>query len=57
MRWLCAVALAGIDTSSAREALIGWIDKQPAKRPAPGYVLRRVGRTGGKLNATALVLN
>jgi len=54
VRWLCAVALASVNTATARDALLGWIEKAPAKRPAPGYVLRRVGRRGAKVNATAL---
>ena len=54
VRWLCAVGLASVDTSSARDAVISWIDKAPARRPAPGYVLRRVGRRGAKVNAAAM---
>jgi len=50
VRWQSAVGLSRIDSSSGRAAILGWIEKQHPKRPAPGYVLRRVGRYGVVVN-------
>ncbi|MHC4407807.1 MAG: HEAT repeat domain-containing protein [Planctomycetota bacterium] len=51
VRWLCAVGIAGIDSNTGREALIRWIEKANPRKPVPGYVLRRIGRKGAKINA------
>ncbi|MHC4940022.1 MAG: HEAT repeat domain-containing protein [Planctomycetota bacterium] len=48
--WLSAVGIAGIDSNSGREALIKWIEKAPPRKPVPGYVLRRIGRSARRIN-------
>jgi len=54
VRWLSAVGISGIDSSTGRAAILKWIEKQHPKRPAPGYVLRRVARRGAKVNRAEL---
>ncbi|MEM8884452.1 MAG: HEAT repeat domain-containing protein, partial [Planctomycetota bacterium] len=54
VRWMCAVGLAAVDVDSGRAALVRWVHSAPPKKPVPGYVLRRIGKWGGKVNAEKL---
>ncbi|MHC4954456.1 MAG: HEAT repeat domain-containing protein [Planctomycetota bacterium] len=54
VRWLSAVGISRFDSDYGREEVIKWIEKAPARNPVPGYVLRRVGRNGAKVNAKSM---
>ncbi|MHC4956887.1 MAG: HEAT repeat domain-containing protein [Planctomycetota bacterium] len=51
IRIVCAAALSKIDTDSAREAVLGLIERN--RKPWDGYLLRRIGRHAAATNPTA----
>jgi HEAT repeat protein len=46
-----ATGLAGVDSDSAREAILDYVEK--AREPREAYVLRRIGRNGALANRAA----